>query len=65
MVLVYVSLMVATIGEQVYSVNLWTIGSLLVGIISTLIVFNWDFIVRFWFTFPRDMRLVGRLSLFT
>lgn len=50
------SLMVATIGEQVYNFNPWTIVGLVAAIISTLVIFNWDFIVRFWFTFPRDIR---------
>ncbi|XP_046912360.1 long-chain fatty acid transport protein 4 isoform X1 [Dermatophagoides farinae] len=55
MVLVYVTLFVAHIGEQVINFNLWTIASLLLASGLTFLAFFWDFVRRFYFTFFRDI----------
>lgn len=58
MVLVFTSMMVAYLGDQVLKFNLWVIGSLLVATGLALVVFNWTFVRRFYYTFFRDMRYV-------
>ncbi|KAF7495154.1 Long-chain fatty acid transport protein 4 [Sarcoptes scabiei] len=56
MVLVFVSVLIAKISEEVMSFNLWIIGSLLIALGLTILIFWWDFLKRLYFTLFRDLR---------
>lgn len=59
MVLVYLSFMFAEVGSQILvERNMVTAALIVITALTFLALFNWKFLVRFWYTFPRDMRQV-------